>query len=76
MERKRDTKGDGRDRGLLPYFLFDFMEILYILAAEHQSANSCNNLALFLQTRIWPLHDKVTPELWLELDRLKKSSQI
>jgi hypothetical protein len=76
MERKKETKDAGRDHGELPYFLFDFMEILYILAAEHEAEDSSVGLALFLDTYIWPLNDKVTPWPWLELSRIKNINHI
>jgi hypothetical protein len=73
MDRKRQANGGHTHT--LPYFLFDFMEILYILA-ERDAEDSCDSLALFLQSHIWPLYHKVTPDLWLTLARLKRNSHL
>lgn len=59
----------------LKIYLFDFLEIIYILAAENSHQKSTCNIAPFLDAFIWSKNEKVAPQLWQKLKKIKRSAK-
>ena len=54
--------------------MFDFLEILYIMTATEQNNQGIHiDISCFLEEKIWSQPEKVTPEPWIKLQKIKRS---